>query len=215
LAYNLKWTEGIRTQLSFFYSGESGEAFSYVVGGSAAGNLNMETGSTARNRSLVYVPANQNEINLVDYTAGGVTVTAAEQWANLNAYIESDEGLSSRRGDYVKKNGSFAPFNHFLDFAVRQDFGTDLGGNMHKVQVSLDIFNFLNLLNKDWGAIYTTPGSDFNNFQLYQFDGYDAVDTTKPKFSYRLGTATGKDIFTIGGTTSRWRMRLGFRYILN
>ena len=101
-----------------------------------------------------------------------------------------------------------------MDLAVRQDFGTDLGGDLHRIQISVDIFNFLNLLNKDWGAYYTTPGSDFNNFQLYQFDGFEA-DGTTPKFSYRLGTATGRDIFNIGGTASRWRMRLGMRYILN
>jgi hypothetical protein len=128
--------------------------------------------------------------------------------------IESDPGLRERRGDYVEKNGSFAPFNHLFDLAIRQDIGTDLGGDIHRVQFSLDIFNLANLLNKDWGAYYVTPGSDFNNFQLYQFDGFEA-DGTTPKYSYRLGSATGKDAFNILGTTSRWRMRLGVRYILN
>ncbi|HUR30824.1 MAG TPA: hypothetical protein VMZ69_05295, partial [Saprospiraceae bacterium] len=75
-------------------------------------------------------------------------------------------------------------------------------------------FNFANLLNKGWGAYYYTPGSDFNNFQLYQLDGYEA-DGKTPKFSYRLGSATGRDIFQIDGNRSRWRMRLGVRYILN
>ncbi len=215
-SYKINWTKGIGTQISFFYSGESGEAFSYVIGGgSAAQNINNEQGSTGRNRSLVYVPTDLNDIHLVDYTlSNGTVITKEAQWTNLNAMIESDPGLRDHRGGYVEKNGSFAPFNHILDFAVRQDIGAELGGDLHRIQVSLDIFNFLNLLNKDWGAYYTTPGSDFNNFQLYQFDGFEA-DGTTPKFSYRLGSATGKDIFNIGGTASRWRMRLGVRYILN
>jgi hypothetical protein len=97
---------------------------------------------------------------------------------------------------------------------IRQDIGADLGGDLHRLQISFDILNVANLLNKDWGAFYTTPGGDFNNFQLYQFDGYEA-DGTTPKFSYRLGDATGRDAFNISGTDSRWRMRLGFRYIFN
>jgi hypothetical protein len=214
LAYSIPWTEGIKTTISLFYTGESGEAFSYVIGGSSATNINQETGSASRNRSLVYVPIDMNDINLVAYTVGGETFTAEEQWENLNAMIESDPGLRDFRGQYVEKNGSFAPFNHILDLAIRQDLGTDLGGDLHRIQISLDIFNFANLLNKDWGAYYVTPGSDFNNFQLYQLDGYEA-DGTTPKLSYRLGDATGRDAFNILGTNSRWRMRLGFRYILN
>lgn len=216
LTYQKNWSKGIATSISLFYNGESGETFSYVIGGTGGTvtNINNETGSTGRNRSLVYVPMDINDINLKDYTAGGVTVTAAEQWANLNAMIESDPGLSSRRGQYVDKNGSFAPFNHVIDLVLRQDLGADLGGDLHRIQLSFDIFNFANLLNKDWGAYYTTPGSDFNNFQLYQFDGYEA-DGTSPKFSYRLGDKTGKDIFNIAGTSSRWRMRIGVRYMFN
>jgi hypothetical protein len=216
LTYQQKWSKGIATSVSLFYNGESGEAFSYVIGGSGGSvtNINNETGSTSRNRSLIYVPRDLSEINLKEYTAGGVTVTVDEQWANLNAMIESDPGLSSKRGSYVEKNGSFAPFNHVFDLVIRQDLGADLGGDMHKIQLSFDIFNVANLLNKNWGAFYATPGSDFNNFQLYQFDGYEA-DGTSPKFSYRLGDATGKDIFNISGTSSRWRMRIGVRYMFN
>lgn len=212
--YRKEWSKGVATSVSLFYNGQSGEAFSYVIGGSSARNLNNETGSTSRNRSLVYVPIDINDINLVEYTAGGNTVTVQEQWDNLNAMIESDEGLNSRRGDYVEKNGSNAPFNSVFNLVIRQDIGADLGGNLHRLQISFDILNVANLLNKNWGAFYTTPGFDFNNFYLYQFEGYEA-DGTTPRFTYRLGDATGRDAFNISGTSSRWRMRLGVRYLFN
>ncbi|MEP6646551.1 MAG: carboxypeptidase regulatory-like domain-containing protein [Saprospiraceae bacterium] len=218
LTYKHNWTKAITTSLSIFYNGESGETFSYVfAGGSTAQNINGEKGSTSRNRTLIYVPKDQSEINLVDYTAGGVTVTAAEQWSNFNALIESDKGLSSRRGQYSEKNGSFAPFNNVIDLVLRQDLGADLGGDIHKIQLSFDIFNLANLLNKEWGAFYSVPGTpnvDFNNFQILQFEGYD-TDGTTPKFTYRQGAKTGKDLFNIGGTSSRWRMRVGLRYMFN
>ncbi len=214
VTYRKEWSEATATSVSLFYNGQSGEAFSYVLGGSNGRNPNNEAGSTSRNRSLVYVPIDLADINLKEYTAGGNTVTVEEQWANLNAMIESDKGLSDYRGKYVQKNGSNAPFNSIFNLVIRQDIGADLGGDLHRLQISFDIFNVGNLLNKNWGAYYTTPGSDFNNFQLYQFDGYEA-DGTTPKFSYRLGDATGRDAFNIGGTDSRWRMRLGFRYMFN
>ena len=78
--------------------------------------------------------------------------------------------------------------------------------------MSLDIFNFANLLNKDWGAVYSVPG-DFNNYFLYQLDGYES-DGVTPKFTYR-NNKVDKDSYDIAGTASRWRMRLGVRYIFN
>ncbi len=214
VTYRKEWSKGTATSASIFYNGQSGEAYSYVIGGSNARNLNNETGSTSANRSLVYIPVDMSDINLKDYTAGGTVVTAAEQWTNLNAFIESDKTLSEHRGEYAEKNGSNGPFNSVFNLVVRQDLGADLGGDLHRLQISFDIFNVANLLNKDWGAYYVTPGSNFNNFDLYQFDGYEA-DGSTPKFSYRLGDKTGTDAFDIAGTASRWRMRLGFRYMFN
>ncbi len=210
LNYELNWNKQktASTTFSIFYNGQSGGAYSYVLGGNSARNLNNETGSTSRNRSLIYIPATQGDINLVDYTSGGNTVSAATQWANLNAFIEDDSYLSSNRGGYADKNGAYAPFAGIFDLAIRQDFNLELGG---RLQLSLDVFNFANLLNSDWGVVYTVPG-DFNNYFLYDFVGYEA-DGTTPKFNYRGGDTVGKDSFNIAGNASRWRMRLGARYI--
>lgn len=215
LSYKLKWTAdgNTATTFSLFYNGQSGEAFSYVIGGNNGRNINNETGSTARNRSLIFVPASPDQINLVDYTlSSGAVVTAAEQWANLNALIEDDPSLKDSRGGYAEKNGARAPFTSVFDLAIRQDLGAVLGGNAHRLQLSLDIFNFANLLNNKWGVAYSIPG-DFNNYFLYQFEGYEA-DGTTPKFTYR-DSDLGNDRFDILGTASRWRMRFGVRYLFN
>ena len=215
LSYKLKWNaeENVATTFSLFYNGQSGQAYSYVISGSNARNLNNETGSTSRNRSLAFVPASPDQINLVDYTlSNGTVVTAAEQWANLDAFISDDSYLKDKRGDYAEKNGARAPFTSIFDFAIRQDFGVRTGGNIHKLQLSLDIFNFANLLNSDWGVLYSIPG-DFQNYDWYQFEGYEA-DGTTPKFTYR-DSDIGKEAFDILDRASRWRMRLGVRYIFN
>ena len=209
--YKLAWTEDetVATTFSLFFNGQSGNPYSYVIGGGRGRNPNNETGSSSRNRSLIYIPATQNDINLIDIDGG---LSASEQWANLNAFIEDDPYLSANRGGYASKNGAWAPFAGIFDFALRQDLGVRAGGKTHKLQFSFDVFNFANLLNSDWGTVYTVPG-DFNNYFLYSFQGY-AADGTTPQFTY-TGEADRKESFNIAGVASRWRARLGVRYIFN
>ena len=203
--YTLNYGANSATTFSLFYNGQSGRAFSYVIGGRNARNLNQQRGSTTRNRSLVYVPVDANDINLID-TDG---ISAAQQWDNLNALIESESSLNSRRGEYAEKNGARAPWVNFLDFAIRQDFGADLGGNVHKFQLSFDVFNVGNLINSSWGARYNVPG-DFNNYFLLNFEGYED-DGTTPQYTY-TEDQTDEGRFDISDGASRWSARVGLRY---
>jgi hypothetical protein len=50
---------------------------------------------------LIFVPATQSQINLVNTTGG---LTAQQQWEELNA-IEGNEYLRGRRGTYAERNG--------------------------------------------------------------------------------------------------------------
>ncbi len=219
LNYIARWdnTDRFATNFSIFGSGQTGGAYSYVVGpdrNRGAQNLNNETGDVGRNRSLIYIPANRSEINLVDVTnrAGEVTLSADEQWQNLNRFIEGDEYLSENRGQFADKNGSFAPFQGFFDVAIRQNLGFEAAGKLQRLQLSLDIFNFANLLNSNWGTSYNQPG-DFNNRYLYNFVGYEP-DGTTPRYQYTLDEGAGKESLNISGF-GRWRARVGVRYIFN
>jgi nitrate reductase beta subunit len=49
---------------------------------------------------LIFVPATQSQINLVNTTGG---LTAQQQWEELNAFIEGY--LRGRRGTYAERNG--------------------------------------------------------------------------------------------------------------
>ena len=202
------------TTISLFANIQSGGPFSYVINGRDARNLNNETGSTSRNRSLVYVPGSISEINLVPYTrSDGTVVTPQQQWQQLNTIIEDDNHLRSRRGDYAQKNGSWLPYSAIFDLSVRQDIGLMLGGDLHRFQLSADIFNIGNLINNEWGSNYVVRG--FNNYyDLYQFEGYEA-DGTTPQFTYRDEGVSGSERFNITGLSSRWRMQFGIRYLFN
>lgn len=214
LSYSYNWSSdgNNKTSISLFVNAQSGTPYSYVIAGRDARNINAERGSTTRNRSLVYIPENASEINLVDYVVDGTTITAAEQWENLNRVIEDDKYLSNNRGQYAEKNASWSPFSTTFDLAIRQDFGITAGGQTHRFQLTLDIANFGNMLNSEWGANYTIPG-DFNNYYLYQFEGYEA-DGTTPEFTFR-DDKVGLERYNIAGLSSRWRMMFGVRYMFN
>jgi hypothetical protein len=205
LTYNFNLFQGDNsgTSITLLYEGLRGSPYSYVLGGRAGRNPNNETGSTSRNRSLVYIPADQSEINLVE-TNG---ISPEEQWRRLDAFIEDDPYLSENRGSYAEKNASWMPFTSFIDVSLRQDIGVLYGG---KLQLSWDVFNFANLLNPSWGVRYQVPGR-FNYYELYTFEGYDD-DGTTPLFSY-TEEGVGEDALNIADFSSRWRMRLGVRYI--
>ena len=121
------------TQVSLFYNGQSGQAISYRYNG----DLNYDGTSN----DLIYVPANQSEINLVPYTVGtgpsAVTVTPAEQWAQLDAFIEGNDYLKERRGQYAERNGLRTPWNHELDMKLMHTFNLSSTNKQHTLQVRI------------------------------------------------------------------------------
>ena len=203
------------TEIALVYEGISGNVSTYIIG--AGDDL---TNEDSRNRALVYVPASQNDIVLVDITDrdGNVTATADEQWAELNAFIENDEYLSSRRGQYTERNAFRAPFINTFDLRLLQDFYlTQPNGKRHTLQFSLDLFNLGNLINSAWGKRYF--GSS-NGIELIEFEGFqeDAQgnETLIPTYSFQ--PFQNDDPFygrldDRGVISSRWQMQLGLRYI--
>lgn len=203
VSYRKEWTENLASQIGLVWEGRSGRPFSYIYNDS--GRLNNED---SRERNLIYVPVDQNDIILVDDNNAG---TAAEQWAALNAFIESDDHLSERRGQYAERNASRAPFISVFDLRFVQDFMINAGGKKHTLQFTADIYNFGNMLNADWGRRYFVPST----FQLLNFEGFQA-DGTTPTFTF--DGVEGNDPSTnriddSGLQSSRWQMQLGIRYI--
>jgi outer membrane receptor for ferrienterochelin and colicin len=209
LSYAKEYGKNFRTTVSLFYEGRSGQRFSYIYRGQLA---NDDTGSGSTEADLIYVPRDRSEINLIDITDrdGNVTKTADEQWNELNAFIEADDYLSSRRGKYAERNGSRLPFVNILDLRLLQDFYITTGsGQKHNLQISFDVFNFTNLMNKKWGRRYFLANDNFALINLVRV-GSDNV----PQFQY-TNPSSPKNIFTIddsGVNSSRWQAQIGVRY---
>jgi len=216
VSYRKDYLSGrMATQVSLFYNGQSGQPISYRYNG----DLNYDGTSN----DLIYVPNDQSEINLVSYTVGSgaqaVTVTPAEQWESLTSFIDSDDYLKERRGQYVERNGSRMPFQHQFDVRVIQEFALQAGRNVNKIQLSFDIMNLGNMLNDDWGKQYTLANQEFaliNYLGLTDTDASAGVNysTNTPRFTFNPATTNGK-AWAAHDFFSRWRAQFGVRYIFN
>lgn len=205
---DFKWSENVKTTLGLFYEGADGTPFSYVVGG--RDNLIDDTGESFV--ALPFIPATFEDAQLIDDLArdGTVNATAQQQWEALNIFIENDEYLSERRGQFAERNSSRARMSHVVDLKLAQDFSFNVGEKKHTIQISADIFNFTNLINKDWGRRFFTSG--FDTATLLNFEGFEA-DGTTPTFTIndRIDGALN-NIDDAGFQSSRWQAQLGLRY---
>ena len=136
---------GATTFSAFFETRTIGNA-SYIF----SGDLNGDGGTA---NDLIYVARDASEMNFQTFThTNGRVFTAAEQAAAWSAYIEQDSYLSDRRGDYAQRGAVFLPLVKRLDFSVAQDLFTSLKGRRHEFQFRVDMLNFGNLLNDNWGV---------------------------------------------------------------
>ena len=207
-SYEFAWNENVKTTIGLFYEGTQGTPFSYTYN-EGRDLLNEDS----RDNALMYVPAGPNEITL-----SGDATEQARQWALLNDFIERDDYLSSRRGQYAERNGARGPWNHIIDLKFLQDFSINVGNKKHTLQASVDIFNFTNLINQDWGQRAFVQR---NVSPLTTVTG-----GPDPVFSFNesllelddAGNVIGNDIEQLddrGIQSSRWQMQVGLRYIFN
>ena len=201
----LKWSDFTKTRIGVFYEGAQGTPISYVYNDS--GRLLQDTFS---NSALIYVPANQSEINLVSTSSN--TLTPQQQWDALSAFIEGNEYLKGKKGSYAERNGDRLKTSHVVDLKLAQEFTINSGKKKHSLELTADIFNFTNLLNKNWGKRYFT---NFDQVQLLQQVGFLA-GTNTPTFSYNPTVGNNiNQVDDVGLNSSRWQMQVGVRYTFN
>jgi hypothetical protein len=184
--------------------------FSYVF----AGDMN---GDGYSGNDLIYIPRDTSEMNFTTFTAGGRTFTAAEQGAAFEAYIQQDAYLSSHRGQYAERGGSFLPMFNRMDVSIMQDVFRNIGGKRNLGQIRLDITNFGNLLNSDWGVSQrlVLPTTQANGAQILT----NAAADTQGRPSYRLAVVSNelvRNTFQTGTALSDvYQFLLSFRYSFN
>lgn len=195
--------KSMATTITLFYTGQSGNPLSYVYNASIVRDV-----SAANQQDLIFVPTAQQIQSAVFVTASGLTPD--QQKAALENYIQGSKYLNSRRGQYVERNGDRLPFTNVIDLGIKQDFYVKIGKERYNLQLTYDVFNFTNMLNRDWGRQYF---ASFNTFSLIQFRGFQ-TNTTIPTYSF-VPPASGAP-YTVSTSTSpsfsaRWVSQVGVR----
>ena len=204
---NLIWNSTNSTSLSFFYSGVSGSPYSLIYQSGPFGS--------GSNAPLPYVPKSQADANLKDNGA----YTAAQQWSDLDAFISGDKYLSTRRGQYAERNGMRTPWNHELDLKIMHEFKLSKTNAKQTLQISLDIFNVLNLIDNSLGHVtFVTNLNNYTvNFLKFVADANGKAPGAPatgyvPTFNFVKPTGLNGNYYTVDPINSRWQGQFGVKY---
>jgi hypothetical protein len=198
----------LATTISLFYEGLSGQPLTYIYGQNTDLNRDGNTGN-----DLLYVPTNAldpNQIRLVSTTTNGVTYTAAQQAIDLENFIKNDSYLNSHRGQTVERFGARLPWTHQIDIRVAQDIAFMGGGKRNALQITFDVINAGNLLNKNWGRQYVVLN---NALELLRVES--TGNTAQPTFSLPATYGASGVPYDFATFLSRWQGQLGVRYSFN
>ena len=195
LAYNSPRYAGGRlaTSVSLAYTGTSGQRYSFVYYDSSAAMAFNGDGYTGN--SLMYIPT-KAEVATMSWTT-------PSDAAKFEQAVREDKYLRNHRGQWAQRNGGISPFEHHIDLQIAEDIFYDRQ-NGRKLQVTLDVLNLTNLLNREWGLYYssTITRSLLNVDKLTK----DAAGNMLPTFSYRKDNA-----IYLADFNSRWRCQIGLK----
>jgi hypothetical protein len=198
-----------RSTLSFYYVGESGRPFTYIASGTLGrGDLNADG---ANGNDPIYVPRNALDANDIlfsgrsDSTGADNSPTAQvtrerAQRTAFEDFVQSTPCLRHQRGRIMARNSCREPWSNTTIASIRQAIPV----GTRSVDIQLDIFNVLNLLNRDWGRRQEAAPA------LLEHVGQtvEPVQTARPIFRF---DATAPHLTTVA-TESAFQLQLALRY---
>ena len=154
----LDWSKNLfgdnRSRASLVYIGRSGRHYSYTFGSADAafgGTYLADFGSEGDNPGshLFYVPTG---------TSDPIVTGDATFLSNLNSFIDGNSCLKGKRGSIIERNACETGFTSIISLRLSQEVSL---WSDKKLELMLDIENFGNLLNDDWGRVesYTSPSN--------------------------------------------------------
>lgn len=197
-----RYAQGLMsTEVGLTYNGSSGYRYSLVMNESADFN-----GDGQRGNSLLYIPTKE-EVRTMDFTdhkgkaLSPEALMAARQ--NVENWIMGDSYASEHRGQIAERNSNLSPWENEINLHLAQNF--HLPKQYGKLQLSFDVMNFANMLNKNWGATYGNVYS-IAPLGVSKVSTKDKVSTAQFFDNTQNATIRPSDIF------SRWHMQVGLRY---
>lgn len=176
--YTFPW-QNATTDLTVYYERSSGVPYSYVANGDLNGDL-------YNGNDLLYIPrdaTNPSEMRIGTGTGANFVQNLAAAQA-FQRFIDAQPCLAKQRGHIMERNSCRTPSQDRLDVSVRQSIPQFRG---QRLAVQLDIFNFLNFLNRDWGQIkLPTLSPTFNDQRALSVSGRNPgpLNQSIPTFTF-------------------------------
>lgn len=210
LSYMFEIEPNYSTTIGLFYEGRSGSPFSMVYYTRSNVFVGDANNDDHWNNDLAYIPASENDSKMVLTT---------NNWDELNSFLNEFDELDEQRGKISNRYSLRQPWRNNLDIRISQDIPLVKG---QKIQISLDILNFMNLISPEWGYQYFITNSSYS---LLSFEGYvsqaeinagfykqEDLNKIKAGFVPDFRGNKRNDIFNVSDLASRWQMQLGIRY---
>ena len=154
-------------QLSARYVGNTGRPFSLVVGRDVNGD-----DAPANDLAFVFDP---------DDPSTPAPVAAALRRVMANPENVARDYIRSRVGRFAERNALVAPWLDRLDVRLAKQFATLAG---QRAELTVDVFNFPNLLNPSWGGQRLAGGTQ----TLFDVTGFDPATR---RYAYRVNENVG------------------------
>lgn len=181
------------TTIALFTEVTRGGRFSYTYSGDANND-----GSPLND--LIYIPT-ESEL-AAGYSFSGNAQQQQSQRQAFEAFIEQDDYLSERRGQYAEKYALLSPWFSRFDLRLTQEL--NLGKN--SIEFSMDFLNIGNLFNSDWGVRENPTNTQPVSISV-------DPNTQEPTYSFEPDLEnTYTNTFDL---ESRWRLQFGLRYSFN
>ncbi|MCE2900714.1 MAG: carboxypeptidase regulatory-like domain-containing protein [Gemmatimonadetes bacterium] len=168
--YTAPWKSN-QTIVTFYFNRQSGTPYAFVYTGNAGrGDMNGD-GSNANDPIYIPTGVSDPKLQFVNTTVGGQTLTAAQQAASFDAFINDNPCLAKQRGQIMAPTSCRNPMFDRFDVTIEQQLPSVTS---ERVTMRLDIFNFANLLNRRWGKVRSASG--FGNANLLQVQSMSSAD---------------------------------------
>jgi hypothetical protein len=194
VSYTLPYAnDHMSTSFNLFYSGYSTGGYSFTY----ENDMNGDGYAT----DLIYIPSGRGDINFI---------SAADEDAFFD-FLEQDKYLKNHQGEYAEAYSARAPWVNTFDLRVAQNFSINAGSNKHTLQLSVDILNFGNMINSEWGVSKNMFSA--NNGQILRYEGMD--ENNVPSFSMAVDDDGNflKETFSTNYTFREcWSLQIGARY---
>jgi hypothetical protein len=189
------------TMVSAFYTGQTGLPYTWIFSGDANGDgISYE--------DPVYIPT----VNDPKVAYSGSSAKVVQQFQD---FISKDPYLSTHRGQIAGRNEARSPWSNMVNMSFQQEVPGIFKGN--KGIIRLDVYNFLNLLDKNWGQV-----RNVGSFDTRTLAGYSGVNA-QGQYEYYLPTdrngnfqAQQRSVYDAGSNptrvVSRWSALLTLRY---